>query len=41
MERKIKKKDHENHSLQSQISHSGSVDLQTVRVEYLELQKSN
>jgi hypothetical protein len=40
MERK-KKKDHGNHSLQSQISHSTSVDLQTFQLEYLELQKSN
>jgi len=41
MARKIKKKkEHGNHSLQSQISYFADVDLRPFRLEYLELQKS-
>jgi hypothetical protein len=40
MARKIKKeKEHGNRSLERQISHFSSVDLQPFRLEYLELQK--
>jgi len=35
------KEEHGNHSLQSQISQSASVDLRLFQLEYLELQKSN
>jgi len=39
MERKTKKKEHGNCSLQSQILHSAGVDLRLFRLEYLELRK--
>jgi len=35
-----KKKEHGNHSLQSQTLHSANVDLRPFQLEYLELEKS-
>ena len=40
MTRKIKKKEHENHSLQRQVSHSANFDLRPFWREYLKLEKS-
>jgi hypothetical protein len=41
IQEKYKEKDHGNHILQSQISHSANVDLCSFKIQYLELQKSN
>jgi hypothetical protein len=40
MERKIKKKEDGNRSLQRQVSHSATFNLCPFRLEYIELEKS-